>query len=114
MVRHSDMPVVLFHRAQFMKPGGRCPPDPPGFFALSLLPARLGGNTGRLLHSLPAPDLPVTSLQTALRLHPCRALSSAEAKPPLSGSPLRATDPRAYSPFARTCLLLLYPVVLFC
>ena len=41
MVRHSDVPVVLFHRAQFMKSGGRCPPDPLGFFALSLLPARL-------------------------------------------------------------------------
>src|SRR6185369_8357484 len=107
MVRHSDMPVVLFHRAQFMKPGGRCPPDPPGFFALSLLPARLGGNTGRLLHSLPAPDLPVTSLQTALRLHPCRALSSAEAKPHYQ-APLYEQQTH------ELILLLLNPVVLFC
>jgi hypothetical protein len=82
MVRHSDVRVVLFHRAQFMKAGGLCPPDPLGFCALSLLPARLGENADRLLASLSAPDLPVTSLQTALRLHPCRALSSAEATQP--------------------------------
>ena len=53
--------------------GGRCPPDPLGFSAFGLAPA------GACRAGQTQPDLPYARLQSALRLHPCRALSSAEA-----------------------------------
>jgi hypothetical protein len=51
-----------------------------GFYRLKLItaglpPSQKGGRTAQK----GSPPLPYTSLQAALRLHPCRALSSAEA-----------------------------------
>lgn len=66
-VRHSDVPVVLFHRIQLNKPGGRRPPVPLGFIALCLLPARAEKKQVDQLGP-PAPVLPVTSLQISAQV----------------------------------------------
>ena len=52
------------------------------------------------------PDLPFARLQTALRLRPRRALSSAEAPQMVSGRTSLTRWPRHYSPFDRTRLSL--------
>jgi hypothetical protein len=50
-----------------------------GFIALKLIPAGYPAHQSGTGRPERQPALPYTSLQTALRLHPCRALSSAEA-----------------------------------
>ena len=64
---------LKFSSPQCSKPGGRCPPDPLGFNAWELETA------GACRAGRTQPDLPFTSLQSALGLRPRRALSSAEA-----------------------------------
>ena len=51
-----------------------------GFIALKLMPAGYPAKQSGTGRPERQPALPYTSLQTALRLHPCRALSSAEAR----------------------------------
>ena len=64
--------LQFFIVPSFSTTGGLCPPDPLGFFALELIPA------GARRATLRRPALPLIRLQSALRLRPRRALSSAE------------------------------------
>src|ERR1039458_8006281 len=69
----GQLELFSFSSGERSRTGGRCPPDPLGFFALQLETA------GACRAGRPPPDLPFTSLQPALRLRPRRALSSAGA-----------------------------------
>ena len=104
-----------FSSRERSRTGGRCPPDPLGFFALRLETARTC-RAGR-----PQPDLPFTSLQSALGLRPRRALSSDGARQGyqpsigrqagLSKSPLLLARPLLLT---TNCPLLLTTAVRFC
>ena len=63
--------------------GGRCPPDPLGFFALALLQQRWTKEPGEPPKKSARPLL-FARLQSALGFHPWRALPSAGAKRSIS------------------------------
>jgi hypothetical protein len=76
VVEHSDGPVDVFrffHPVNVTELGDAVPQTPWDFSLCSL---KRQGHAGL---GLPQPDLPFTSLQSALRLRPRRALSSAGA-----------------------------------
>jgi hypothetical protein len=54
-------------------------PGPRWIYRLKLIPAGLPPSQGGRTAQKGSQALPYTSLQAALRLHPCRALASAEA-----------------------------------
>jgi len=87
--------LQFFIALSLARPGGLRPPDPLGFFALKLIPA------GAWWATLRRPALPFISLQTALRLRPRRALSSAEAPQDYHPSEDRTRRPLQKSGFAR-------------
>ena len=52
------MDELSFSSGERSSPGGRCPPDPLGFFALALLQQKGGRNgAGQPLEKLPGPSL---------------------------------------------------------